>query len=212
MKINEAIDKRISRRSYESKPLTKEHVFILQDFIDDLNRQSGLSIKIILDAAKAFKGITKSYGMFSGVTSLFTLVGEKNDENLWEKAGYFGELLVLKATALGLGTCWVGSSYDKKSFACDIVNNEVIVCVITVGYAVQTKSIKERIIHSTIHRKSKNISGLCEYDKQPPNWFWDGMNSVLNHSPLLINNRLCSFIKMVLLVQKQVLLNTIILT
>ena len=40
------------------------------------------------------------------------MVGKKSEE---EKAGYFGEHLVLKAQALGLNTCWVAMTFKKSA-------------------------------------------------------------------------------------------------
>ncbi|WP_262498678.1 nitroreductase family protein [Segatella albensis] len=37
----------------------------------------------------------------------------KNPTDLNERAGYYGEQLVLLAQTLGLNTCWVGLSYSK---------------------------------------------------------------------------------------------------
>lgn len=32
---------------------------------------------------------------------------------LKEKVGYYGEQLILKVTELGLGSCWVGGTFDR---------------------------------------------------------------------------------------------------
>lgn len=52
--------------------------------------------------------------MFSGVNSYFAMAGRRADLCLREKVGYWGEKLVLEATRLGLGTCWVGGTFDRR--------------------------------------------------------------------------------------------------
>ena len=43
------------------------------------------------------------YGKFENVKNYIAIVGNKNDQ---EKAGYYGEKIVLKCPELGLNTCW----------------------------------------------------------------------------------------------------------
>jgi len=52
------------------------------------------------------------YGRFRNVTNYFVIAGKTADD-LDERAGYYGEHLVLLAQTLGLNTCWVGLSYSK---------------------------------------------------------------------------------------------------
>jgi len=42
------------------------------------------------------------YGKFENVKNYIAIVGNKNDQ---EKAGYYGEKIVLKCPELGLNTC-----------------------------------------------------------------------------------------------------------
>jgi len=43
------------------------------------------------------------------------MIGNKDDPNSQEKLGYYGELIVLQATEMRLGTCWVGGTFDRES-------------------------------------------------------------------------------------------------
>ncbi len=74
-----------------------------------------------------FDGLKKSYGLFSGVRHYLALVGNKTDMLTVEKLGYYGELLVLHATALGLGTCWVGGTYDDSCCPVTLEENESVI-------------------------------------------------------------------------------------
>ena len=51
------------------------------------------------------------YGKFENVKNYIAIVGNKNDQ---EKAGYYGEKIVLKCPELGLNTCWVSMTYGKS--------------------------------------------------------------------------------------------------
>ena len=158
-----AIHQRISRRSYLPAPIEEEKLAVLKEEIEKANRESGLTITLLEDGSEAFDGV-KSYGMFSGVRSLIVLKGFEETEHLREKAGYYGERLVLAATALGLGTCWVGGTFDKESEVFALQKGEQIVCVITVGHVAQS-SLKEKVIRGVMHRKTKPIEEMVRTDR-----------------------------------------------
>lgn len=175
----EAIDLRTSRRSYLKTLLSAEHLKLLQIEIDKFNRLSGLSIQLIQNGSETFQGIRKSYGMFSGVQSFFALVGSTKDENLNEKAGYYGELLVLEATRLGLGTCWVSGSFDRKHCPCKLKENEALVCVITVGNVENSKTFKEKMINRMTHAKGQpSLEKFYTSESKVPDWFLTGIKAV----------------------------------
>ena len=101
----EAIELRHSRRSYLDTPIAKESIDVLKTAIDQYNKISGLSIQFVENGSEAFRGFTSSYGFFSGVQSYIAIIGKTSDTHLKEKAGYYGEKLVLQAVQLSLGTC-----------------------------------------------------------------------------------------------------------
>ncbi len=182
----EAMNLRYSRRSYLDKPIQAAALEHLMAAITKYNEISGLHIQLIEDGRASFKGLLKSYGMFSGVRSFFALVGRTGDVHLKEKAGYYGELLVLEATKLGLGTCWVGGTYDRKHCPCTVQEEESLVCVITVGYSQEKQDFREKLIYKATHRKAKPLEEFYTSDSQVPDWFLSGMEAVKN-APSAVN-------------------------
>jgi len=174
----EAIEKRYSRRSYLNTRIDNSNLKVLKATIENYNKVSGLSIQLIEEGRETFHGLTKSYGMFSGVQSFFALVGSTEDLNLKEKVGYYGELLVLEATKLGLGTCWVGGSFDRKHCPCTIKEKEALICVIALGNVEEKQSFKEKTIHKMTHRRPKPLEFFYTSDVPAPDWFLAGMKAV----------------------------------
>lgn len=174
----EAVRRRYSRRSFLAAPITAADRSILTAAIERYNSVSGLSIQFIEDGSEAFKGIRRSYGLFHGVQSYFAMVGKTSDPDLKDKIGYYGELLVLEATKLGLGTCWVGGSYDKKKCPCRVTEGEELVCTIPVGKVEEQQSLREKVIHRAIHRSSKNAEDFYTTDAIVPAWFSAGVEAV----------------------------------
>lgn len=174
--MRSTIENRISRRKFEKEPITgweKENIISL---INQLNEESGLTMEFIEDGSDAFQKLRKSYGLFTNVRSLILMKGKKDDKDLKEKIGYYGEDLVLDITDLGLGTCWVGGTFDKDEFT--IASSEELTCVVVVG-KVAAPSLKEKMVRSATHRKVKSMEERIMSDQPLPQWIQNGMKAVL---------------------------------
>lgn len=157
-----AIAARISRRTYLETEIAPAALAALQQKIAEINAESGLHITWLPDGAVAMTG-GKSYGMFRGVRALLVLKGSATLPHLREKVGYYGELLVLEATELGLGTCWVGGTFDAKSLS--VPEGEELICVVPVGNVHTEPSLKEKFLRGAMHRKSKTIEQLLQTEE-----------------------------------------------
>lgn len=191
MTLLEASAIRISRRAYIPEPLSSEKKAALQKIIDGICERSGLNIKLMENGESCFS-LVKSYGMFSGVISYFSLAGRADDPLLHEKVGYFGEELVLEATRLGLGTCWVAGSYDKASTAVELADGEELSCVISVGEIKTNESLKEKLLAGVIKTKRKTPAEMSRNYDTAPDWFKKGMECVAN-APSARNTQLIVF-------------------
>ena len=182
MKIEEylsAMKKRCSRRKYTNRPIDSKYVQQLEDSIALYNKESGLNIKLVIGSgAELFSGFRKSYGLFVGVQNYIAMIGSKTLLNRMEKVGRFGEKLILEATAMGLSTCWVGTSYDKNAAKELCEGNEELDCVIAVGYSDEKHSLKERMMEYGTHRQNKSKEALIEAEEHVPEWFKQGMDAV----------------------------------
>ncbi|MDR3313753.1 MAG: nitroreductase [Oscillospiraceae bacterium] len=174
MTLLTAIDTRISRRSYKPEPLRAEDAQALQAAIVQTNQK----MPLIVGDGSAFAGFKKSYGMFKGVANYIALVRDANDPHSAEKLGYYGEEVVLAATARGLGTCWVAGSYDKASVAVPLAPNESIICTITVGDVAEELTGKEKLLRKATRSKSKAAEALFTADSAVPDWFLQGIAAV----------------------------------
>ena len=182
MKIEEylsAMKKRCSRRKYTNRPIDSKYVQQLEDSIALYNKESGLNIKLVIGSgAELFSGFRKSYGLFVGVQNYIAMIGSKTLPNRMEKVGRFGEKIILEATAMGLSTCWVGTSYDKNAAKELCEGNEELDCVIAVGYSDERHSLKERMMEYGTHRQNKSKEALIEAEEHVPEWFKQGMDAV----------------------------------
>lgn len=178
MSFKEAIETRISRRKYLPTPIKTAFTEQINRLIKEYNQKENLNIQLVTDNGDAFNNLKKSYGLLSGVQNYIALVGKKSDKNAKEKLGYYGELLVLEATKMGLGTCWVGLTFDKEACACEVNFDESLDCIIAIGNIAENLSIKENLIQKASHFKSKVAKDLYKVDDNPSSRFIEAMHYV----------------------------------
>ena len=191
MDMISAINSRISRRTYLETPIAPEKLEKLLEGMDKVNKESGLSVTYLEEGGEAFEG-AKGYGMFKGVHALMVLKGKKDLEHLKEKVGYYGEWLILLAESMGLGTCWVGGTYDKADKAFAVPEDEQIVCVVPVGNVTESDA-DEKMIWDNIHRKTKTIEEMIQTDHPLTKEEWAAMKLV-QRAPTARNTQKVEFI------------------
>lgn len=191
MIINEAMQVRTSRRKYCTTPIDPATVAKLQTNLDACNAEGNVDMRLVLGNGDAWNGLRNSYGMFNGVTNYVGLIYRQDDPSALERLGYYGEKWLLQATALGLGTCWVGGSFKRELCPFTLAEGEMIACTIAVGNVQEKPSGKERLIRRLAHRRTKTIAEMSRVSGAALPWFEDGMRAVqlapsaINKQPVL---------------------------
>ena len=72
-----ALEQRHSVRQFTDKAIDADTVKDLQDEVDKVNRESGLTIQLEVNETEAFQAGQTSYGNFSGCRNYFVLTGPK---------------------------------------------------------------------------------------------------------------------------------------
>ncbi len=166
MEILEVMKERHSVRQYRDQKIEEEKRGKLQQMVEECNRESGLHIQILFDEPTCFNSFMAHYGTFSGVGNYIALVGKK-DASLDEKAGYYGEKLVLAAQEMGLNTCWVAMTHGKSKAIIDVGEKQV--CLIALGYGM-TQGVEHHM---------KELKEVCSCSENMPGWFAKGMEAVM---------------------------------
>jgi len=203
MTLLEAIDLRRSRRKYRDTPIAPDIAERLQELARRYSEAGDIRIELVFEDGAAFDGLRRSYGMFSGVRSYAGLIAPKDDLAAAQRLGYYGELLMLHAVAMGLGACWVGGSFDRKRCPFALRGDETVVCVITLGYVPERLGGMERFLYGVTHRKSKSIEEMMQIISQAsgtehseatcsPQAFLDGMQAV-QKAPSAVNRQPVEF-------------------
>lgn len=171
----EIIEARHSVRQYKDVKIEAEKREVLNKLCEDINKESSLSIQIIYDEPKCFNSMLAHYGKFTGVNNYIAIVGPKEND-LDEKGGYYGQLLVLKAQELGLNTCWVAMTHGKSQAKVEKGEKQLI--IIALGYG-QTQGVAH---------KSKELSSLASVSDSDPQWYKDGVKAAML-APTAVNQQ-----------------------
>ncbi|MBO4854731.1 MAG: nitroreductase [Oscillospiraceae bacterium] len=177
MDILEAMRARHSVRKYATQPIPADVREKLQQEIDACNREGQLHIQLLCDEPGAFSGAMARYGSFSGVANYIAVAGVKA-EDLDERAGYYGERIVLLAQQLGLNTCWVALTFSRRKARYTLEKGEKLVLVIALGYGI-TQGVPHR---------SKTMEELCRCADPMPDWFRRGMECAML-APTAVNQQ-----------------------
>ena len=169
------IRQRHSVRQYLDKPIPQELRESLDACAEELNQAGGLHIQIFYDEPACFSSRLAHYGRFENAKNYIVLAGRKAAD-LEERCGYFGELLVLKAQALGLNTCWAALTHGKsKAVLGDGEKEEIL---ISLGFG-KTQGAS---------RRSKSAAEVCPSDPDAPAWFKNGVEAALL-APTAVNQQ-----------------------
>lgn len=184
IKITETIKRRKSCRTFNQERLTQTDKNALDQFIrlnnKGLNDQT-LNL-FILEKGAGEKKMKLAYGAVSGHNT-YMLGKIKSDPISRLNYGYLMEKIVLKATELGVATCWIG--YFDHDYFNDLVTEDgyVVPGLVVTGYAAEKATISEKFIRFTANASQRLPWNLLFFDyltKAP-------LSSTLTHSgPQLI--------------------------
>jgi len=156
--VKDAVTWRYSVRSYEKKQPDAELIKKLMDYAATLENPFGPKIRVQLiqkdTAANGEKlgtyGVIKGAKLYLGVT-----VADK--PYAMETVGYDFEKLVLYAASLGLGTCWLGGTFNRSAFAeaMEIKEGELFPILSPLGYPAEKKSITEKLMRKMVNADNR---------------------------------------------------------
>lgn len=138
--VTEVIEQRFSCRTYFEKPIKEDKRQMLAEFISSNGiGPLGTPVRLKLVAAteqdRSFLKGLGTYGIIRGATG-FIIGAVRHSKNNLEDYGYLMERVVLFATDIGLGTCWLGGTFTRSRFAKKIsaIGGEIVPAVASIGY------------------------------------------------------------------------------
>jgi len=150
--LSSAMKKRVSCRTYSEKPIEKDIRRKLDSIITASHegpfghkpRFKVLTVETVSPDQWKKMG---TYGVIKGAR--YFLAGMITPGTLaMEDYGYCKEIIILRATELGLGTCWLGGTFQTGFFAqaAGLQAGELLPTVTPLGYPASQKSFIDKLM------------------------------------------------------------------
>ena len=150
MSIIETIKIRRSCRTYRNSPVEPDKLADLKAFLETHKAAPfGSPLRFeLLDFNELEENDLRplgTYGVIKGA-KLFIIGAVGKGPKAMEDYGYAMEKNILKAAALGLGTCWLGGTFRRSGFArrMNLSDGELLPAISPVGYPGKSRSLTDR--------------------------------------------------------------------
>lgn len=151
MTIIETIKIRKSCRTYSDRAIEPEKLSELKQFLAS-NKDTPFGGKVrfqLIDFNELEIGELKhltTYGVIKGARQFIVGTVEKQPMAM-EDYGYCMEKNILKATSMGLGTCWLGGTFKRSGFGdkISIGESELLPVISPVGYSRDKRSVVDKM-------------------------------------------------------------------
>ena len=191
-----AMDKRISSRAYLDQEIEEEKIDALKEAIDEINKNNE---NFYLELHGPFKDAGKEVGisssMFTGTFHYYVTISSEVNYLAQEYYGWYAEEVILLASHLGLGTCWVAGTYKKELVADTALEGQRNDAIIPIGYEMEKVPLKQRTIRRTLVSRNKKPKKLIDSDVEfddIPDWIKRGLDAVID-GPSAVNLQPVSF-------------------
>lgn len=137
---------RRSRRSFAAEPLDEERLARMERVCREFRPFSEARVALVREPVKKVAtGVVGGYGRVSGAPCYLAFIGSLGSSHVQECAGYTGEGLILEATSLGLGTCWVGGFFKPGVVARSVrlAGDETVIAVSPIGIVSSVPSLTD---------------------------------------------------------------------
>ena len=185
-----AIEERKSIRNYLPDKIVDEDIDLIQAYLDDEKNLvapfgSNIHLKIISNNISSESEKIGTYGMVKNTQNFLVGTCENNLENLFD-FGYVVEKLVLYLVSLGIGSCWLGGTFERKKIQKSILlkHNEFIPAILSLGYPAEKLHLKEKIVRNVIRankRKPKDELFFLNYFENKNHHFNNEIDKALEY-------------------------------
>ena len=102
-----------------------------------------------------------TYGVVRGASCYILMAVDSSDDASLLGAGYAMEQVVLAATAMGLGTCWIGGTFKGGDFdrGQSWPSGQALRIISPVGVPSERKSLLERVAHAALRSGKRKPFG-----------------------------------------------------
>jgi len=170
--VIETMQKRQSIRTFETQKITTEHLKEINDYFNEENNLIGpFGKKGQIELVQVTNNVTDkgiklgTYGFIKNPSAYMIGITENNQYSLVDFA-YTFQKLILFLTELGIGTCWMGGTFNRNSFEMEIQLDErrFIPCITPIGYPKQKQRVFDKAVRLVVKADNKKSWDKLFYD------------------------------------------------
>lgn len=160
----ENIKKRTSVRTFDKREISRDTMDKLTEFIKKIEDTYG-DYRFPMIHSNV-DGKVGTYGVITGGNTYICGIVKKDKPDLIE-LGYLFEKIIIFATSLNLGTCWLGGTFNRSEFAekVGLTSDELFICATPIGYLADKKSIKEKAMRKMAGSDNRKDFNEIFFDK-----------------------------------------------
>jgi len=161
MDMLKIIEARTSVRAYSNQVVEADKQKELMDFLANNNiGPFGNEVRFdLVDMTGKDLSQLKALGTYGVITNahIYLAGAVAADKNNMEDFGYCMEGAILKATELGLGTCWLGGFLNRSEFGekIELLPSEILPAVTPLGYRASRTTMRDRMIRKLVNSSSR---------------------------------------------------------
>jgi len=168
MDMRDAMIKRKSVRTYKEDPIPQDIRQKLIDYTDTVKGPFNTHMRFrIIDINSISPEIKLgTYGVIKGASTYICAIVKK-EKRMEENLGYAFEKIILYATSLGLGTCWLGGTFKKSAFgkAAGANEAEMVPIITPIGYESEKKSVIDTLTVAVARPTNRKDWGELFFDR-----------------------------------------------
>ena len=151
--LEEAVKARSSVRNYADREIEPDKMEKIRRFVDELDNPFHQEVSfhwLIPEALPAGQKLG-TYGVIKGAKRFIGASVRPRPLSL-EALGYEMEALILYLAQLGLGSCWLGGTFNRKGFAkaMEIGEDQLFPAITPFGYGAPKRHVTEKLMRSMI--------------------------------------------------------------
>ena len=145
----ENITKRKSTRTFKPEPINEETKQLIREYIKNLKNPFGVDISYdLLENTKA--DTTEKLGTYGVIKNPGNFITAKlvDESYALEALGYEMEKLVLYLTEIGIGSCWLGGTFNRGKFAREVglKKSEIIPIILPIGHIAEKPALTDKVM------------------------------------------------------------------
>jgi nitroreductase len=150
--LSDAIRKRVSCRTYSDKPIEDNirqqlELIVSAEHEGHFGNRPKFTLLSMETISPTHWKKMGTYGTIRGARNFLAGIINTGPRAM-QDYGYCMEIIILKATSMGLGTCWLGGTFQSGAFAqaAGLQKGEIMPTVTPLGYPANEKSLIEKIM------------------------------------------------------------------